>query len=215
MGMYLRENGIYYLKINGSYKRISLETTDIKTAKEIYNAYLLDKVKSKLITNNQSYHHTEIQSPQTLTHIKETKTLIKPLYIQYMESCKLKGLVSQTMWYKGILLEDLSQESLNQLVQYWNKEKPSCIRKQTVNLKAFLNHCIKSQKFNSSIYHSITFPSTSDTGTRETTISEFNYKYMRTEIKDKDFLLYLETLWETGCRPNEIVNLKNVRNRSF
>ncbi|MGL4387773.1 MAG: hypothetical protein ACRCTJ_00045 [Brevinema sp.] len=45
IGMYLMENGIYYLKIkiNGSYKRISLETTDIRTAKEIYNAYLLDK----------------------------------------------------------------------------------------------------------------------------------------------------------------------------
>ncbi|MGL4562088.1 MAG: hypothetical protein ACRCV0_07380 [Brevinema sp.] len=55
MSLYCRENGIYYLKIkiNGSYKRISLETTDIKTAKEIYNAYLLDKVKSKLITYSE------------------------------------------------------------------------------------------------------------------------------------------------------------------
>ncbi len=51
MGIYLRENGIYYLKIktDGKYKRISLETSDRIIAQEIYNSYLLDKMKSKII----------------------------------------------------------------------------------------------------------------------------------------------------------------------
>ncbi len=39
--------------------------------------------------------------------------------------------------------------------------------------------------------------------TRDIVIAEDDYKYMRTAITDKDFLLYIDTLWHTG--PNEIV----------
>ncbi len=119
------------------------------------------------------------------------------------------------MWYKEVLLEelilnkiiyleDISQKSINNIVQYWTKEKPSCIRKQIANLKAFLNYCIKLQKYNSSAYHSIVFPTTSNTGVRETIITEQDYLRLIKACKDKDFVLYLMTLWETGCRPNEI-----------
>ena len=223
MGMYLRENGIYYLKIreHGKYKRISLETKDIYTAKEIYNAYLLDKLKSKLITNreratgsSQIIYSNPIQEKKP--QIKLNK--IEPIYLEYIESCQLKGLEPATIWYKKVLLkdlqqhkiinlEDLSQKKLNEVVQFWNKEKPSCIPKQSANLKAFLNYCIKSQKFNSATYHSLTFPSTTTTGIRETIITEFDYQQILDYVHDENFKLYLETLWETGCRPNEIIKL--------
>ena len=218
MGIYLRENGIYYLKarVEGKYKRVSLETSDRSIAQEIYNAYLIDKLKSKLIPSKvivQNVPHEEIAKEII------NKTKIKPLYQEYMESCKLRDLVPSTMWYKEILLEeltankilyleDINQKSINSLLQFWTREKPSCIRKQTANLKAFLNYCIKSQKFSFATYHSITFPKLIDTGIRETIITESDYKYMQKAIKDNDFLLYLDTLWEVGCRPNEIVSLQ-------
>ncbi len=175
MGIYLRENGIYYLKIkdNNKYKRISLETSDRSIAQEIYNAYLVDKLKSKIIPN-RVLESSRLNITDTVPTEKSIKNLIKPLYLEYMESCRLKGLAQATLWYKETLLdellandisylEDITQRNINNLVQYWTKERPSCIRKQTANLKAFLNHCIKSQKFNSANYHGITFPTTSNT----------------------------------------------------
>ena len=77
--------------------------------------------------------------------------------------CLMQSLLKDLQQHKIINLEDLSQKKLNEVVQFWNKEKPSCIPKQSANLKAFLNYCIKSQKFNSATYHSLIFPSTTTT----------------------------------------------------
>ena len=82
MGLYQRENGYFYIQIreDNKYKRVSLETKHKYIAQELYNAYLLDKVKSKLYKSqyhsNSHTHQDSIQSNQ----IEEPKTLIKPIY---------------------------------------------------------------------------------------------------------------------------------------
>ncbi|MGL4388368.1 MAG: hypothetical protein ACRCTJ_03130, partial [Brevinema sp.] len=76
MGLYQRSNGYYYLQIreNEKYKRISLETKNKILAQELYNAYLLDKVKSKLYkTNHIIQAHHQIQESM----IAESKKPIK------------------------------------------------------------------------------------------------------------------------------------------
>lgn len=47
-----------------------------------------------------------------------------------------------------------------------------------------------------------------DEKVRKVVICEKDYKNLLESIEDKDFRLYVETLWETGCRPNEIVGLR-------
>lgn len=39
---------------------------------------------------------------------------------------------------------------------------------------------------------------------RETIISEQNYLLLRHHAQDEDFQLYLQMLWETGCRPSDM-----------
>ncbi len=70
MGVYQRENGYFYIQIreDNKYKRVSLETKHKYIAQELYNAYLLDKVKSKLYKSqyhsNTDTHQNSIQSNQ-------------------------------------------------------------------------------------------------------------------------------------------------------
>lgn len=53
MGITKRANGYFYLYTStpSGKKRISLETKDAGLAQDIYQAYLLDKVKQKLFPN--------------------------------------------------------------------------------------------------------------------------------------------------------------------
>ncbi len=44
--------------------------------------------------------------------------------------------------------------------------------------------------------------------TRDIVISENDYNLLLDNSNDDDFKLYLMTLWNTGCRPNEIPQLK-------
>ena len=48
MGLYQRENGIYYLQIkeNKSYKCLSLGTKNYVLAQSMYNSYLLSQIKT-------------------------------------------------------------------------------------------------------------------------------------------------------------------------
>ena len=63
MGLYQRENGYFYIQIreDNKYKRVSLETKHKYIAQELYNAYLLDKVKSKLY---KSQYHSNTNTYQ-------------------------------------------------------------------------------------------------------------------------------------------------------
>ena len=69
MGIIKRGNGYYYLYTQApkGKKRISLETKDERLAHEIYQAFLLDKIKQKLDPHN-SYsvpvpEESSLQSP--------------------------------------------------------------------------------------------------------------------------------------------------------
>ena len=107
MGLYQRENGYFYIQIreDNKYKRVSLETKHKYIAQELYNAYLLDKVKSKLYKSqyhsNSHTHQDSIQSNQ----IEEPKTLIKPIYQQYLNQENQKILQHLFLLHLMILLK--------------------------------------------------------------------------------------------------------------
>ena len=210
MGLYQRENGYFYIQIreDNKYKRVSLETKHKYIAQELYNAYLLDKVKSKLYKSqyhsNSHTHQDSIQSNQ----IEEPKTLIKPIYQQYLNQCKIQDFTTHTINGKAQLLkifqdhriyhiEALNQNTFNKLLKSWGSIKKDTLRKHIANLKAFLNYCIKQKLYKRDDYEAITLPNPK-VGIRETTIQEKDYTQIIDSTKDDDFKLYMMTLWETG-----------------
>ena len=222
MGIYQRkETGIYYLKIREGkkYRRISLSTKNRYVAEQLYNAYLLDKVQNKIsqktIYTNQA-HQKITQNPIT----EQKRHSIENTYNEYLELCKIQDFTTHTINGKAQLLkifqdhriyhiEALNQNTFNKLLKSWGSIKKDTLRKHIANLKAFLNYCIKQKLYKRDDYEAITLPNPK-VGIRETTIQEKDYTQIIDSTKDDDFKLYMMTLWETGCRPNEIVPLKKL-----
>lgn len=101
-------------------------------------------------------------------------------------------------------LDEINQKLLNHIASRYQKDTANHHIK---NLKAFLNFCIKKRYYTREELESLTFIKQSE-NTRDIVIEENHYKKLIEHCKDNDFKLYLMTLWETGCRPNEIITLK-------
>ncbi len=70
-----------------------------------------------------------------------------------------------------------------------------------------MNFCIKKRYYNRADFESLTFVRQDD-NVRDIIILESDYQKLIDECQDNDFKLYLMSLWETGCRPNEITQQK-------
>ncbi|MGL4388954.1 MAG: tyrosine-type recombinase/integrase, partial [Brevinema sp.] len=158
--------------------------------------------------------HHQIQESM----IAESKKPIKQIYQKYITHCELQKLSKATINGKLNLLsifqkheityiEDLTQEIFNKLIKSWENNKKDTLRKHIANIKAFLNYCIKQKLYSRDDYETLTFPNPK-VGVRDLVINEQDYLKLINHCKDNDFTLYLDTLWETGCRPNEITQLK-------
>ncbi|MGL4393736.1 MAG: tyrosine-type recombinase/integrase [Brevinema sp.] len=238
MGIYRRkETGIYYLKIREGtkYRRISLSTKSRYVAEQLYNAYLLDKVKDRMsevlygtgrakdkVQNKLSEkiinhpYQTELQSFSNTIKIAitESKYDIDKTYLEYIELCKSQNLTKDVLYSKTRLLKylkslkiqfinEITQEMIIKLV---NSFKTETANKHLRNLKAFLNFCIKRKYYQRQDYETLDFLMTKQ-NIRETVILEDDYKKLIKHASE-DFKLYIMSLWETGCRPNEITGLK-------
>ena len=225
MGIYQRkETGIYYLKIKegSKYRRVSLSTKNRYIAEQLYNAYLLDKVQNKLnvrrnsdIVSISAFQTSCLQAHQKNNLDTNKRHSIEKSYIEYIELCKSQDLSKGVLQAKTRLktylksvkinyIEDIQQEIINKIVNTHQKETAN---KYLRNLKAYLNFCIKKRYFKRDDYEVLTFLMTKH-NVREVVILEDDYKILLSNAKDDDFRLYMMSLWETGCRPNEIVPLK-------
>ncbi|MDK2818734.1 MAG: site-specific integrase [Spirochaetota bacterium] len=222
MGLYQRENGIFYLQIKinennkSQYKRISLNTRDIRLAQRMYDNYLLSEINQKLHPTKSTHTELTQSTVKSSSNKKEIKKYsIDKSYTEYLDLCESQKLSKGVIRFKQSLFThlkkenikyvcDITQEVINHITKTFKKDYSN---KHIRNLKAFLNFCIKKKYYKREDYESLTFLMTKDS-TRDIIIEENDYKYMRTAITDKDFLLYIDTLWETGCRPNEITQLK-------
>ena len=217
MGLYQRENGIYYLQIkeNKSYKRLSLGTKNHVLAQSMYDSYLLSQIKNKLSPQKVSQ---EIMSNKTyqITSLDTNKRVsIEKSYIEYIDLCESQNLSKEVIQSKNRLktylksvkiqyMNEIDQKLINKIVNTHQKETAN---KHLRNLKAYLNFCIKKRYFKRDDYETIDFLMTKH-NVREVVILEDDYKILLSNAKDDDFKLYMMSLWETGCRPNEIVPLK-------
>ena len=217
MGLYQRENGIYYLQIkeNKSYKRLSLGTKNYVLAQNMYDSYLLSQIKDKFSSQKSSQEITSNKAHQKTNLDTNKRHSIEKSYIEYIELCKSQNLSKDVLYSKARLrtylksvkinyIEDIKQETINKLVNTHQKETAN---KHLRNLKAYLNFCIKKRYFKRDDYEALTFLMTKH-NVRDIVIDEQDYLKLLENCQDDDFKLYMMSLWETGCRPNEIVPLK-------
>lgn len=222
MGLYRRENGIWYLKKEklGENIRISLGTKDEHTAREIYAHLLLEEVRQKC-QEKQIFGFSALEYRKTKEAAPKNKAF-SILYQEYMEYTAHKQVSRGTLNEKkkigkqlaelGIKqLQDITQKRINILTQEWEKAlSSSSIRKYIASFKAFLNYCIKKGYLERKAYDMMVFPA-HKVKVRDYIIEDKDWQKIQAHLKmkkDADFLLYMETLYQTGCRPGELVGLK-------
>ena len=223
MGL-LKRNGIYYLeyKDGSKYKRVSLKTKNKDLAQKMYESYLLSQIKDKInvrrnsdIVSISAFQPSCLQAHQKTNLDTNKRHSIEKSYIEYIDLCESQNLSHGVIQAKKRLndllkknkikyLDEIDQKLLNHIVNDYQKDMANHHIK---NLKAFLNFCIKKRYYTREDFESLTFIKQSES-IRDITIDENDYSKLIKNIDDKDFLLYLKTLWNTGVRPNEITQLK-------
>ncbi|MGL5956016.1 MAG: tyrosine-type recombinase/integrase, partial [Brevinema sp.] len=104
--------------------------------------------------------------------------------------------------------QKITPENINKFWDELKKQYASdTIRKIACDLKSFLNFAIKQEHFTESQLKKLSFPKIT-VKVREAIYSEKQWQEIQKLAQDdKDFLLYLQTLYFTGCRPSEIISL--------
>ena len=168
MGITKRKNGYYYLYTktpNGSEKRISLETKNERLAQEIYNAFLLDKVKQKLSPKETPIPITTNQEKTP----KSSSPPIAPVYNQYLDYIKDQQICEPVYQAKVRLLkllkdnkivriQDITPQNISKLIKGFSKIGVYTAETHIRNIKAFLNYLIKKGVYSRSDYEMLSFP---------------------------------------------------------
>ena len=217
MGLYQRENGIFYLQIKinennkSQYKRISLNTRDIRLAQRMYDNYLLSEINQKLHPTKSTHTELTQSTVKSSSNKKEIKKYsIDKSYTEYLDLCESQKLSKGVIRFKQSLFIhlkkenikyvcDITQEVINHITKTFKKDYSN---KHIRNLKAFLNFCIKKKYYKREDYETIDFLMTKH-NVREVVILEDDYLKLIENCQDGDFKLYMMTLCETGGRPNE------------
>ncbi|MGL4561457.1 MAG: tyrosine-type recombinase/integrase [Brevinema sp.] len=224
MSLYCRENGMWYLKKiqNGKNIRISLGTKDKSIAKEIYSHLLLEDVKKKCLEKEIYFGSAPHVSttPKTVSP-KNNKKIFEKHYQEYLEYSVHKQVSKGTLSEKKKIgrqlqdlgvkyISDINQNLVNAITKSWENLSSSSIRKYIASIKAFLNYCMKKGLYDRKDYDMLYFQSYK-VKVRDFIIEDEHWEQIITHIKNKkdnDFLLYLNTLISTGCRPREITLLQ-------
>ena len=224
MGLYKRENGIFYLNktINKCTIRMSLETRDPFEARELYMLWLTEYRKAKIQGKNtiptplnkqiniNAKNEIEINRPTLLIaynqYLKVSELNINSK-AHLKEKHKLKTIVSSF----DIDWCNITQNGIIDMQERLKSEfSLSCACKMITHLKAFLNFAVKQDYFYLHDYKKIEFMKTPKTKKRSCIVSDNDLKDMLLYCQrkgDLDFMYYMLTLYFTASRPNEITNL--------
>ena len=215
MGLYKRDNGVFYLSLTINKKRVykSLQTKNKQLADELYAIYLKE-------TFLKSLQSTESQKMSQITDTPKQKILsIEKTYLEYLKYSESQGNGHRVIEDKKRLLKRLKAnsfigfdfltcENVDQLwIELGKDLKDASLRKMIVSFKAFLNWCVKKGHYTNEELIKLNFPRI-QTKVRDKTYTPKQWQEIQERSKkDKDLNLYLKVLYYTGCRPNEIVNI--------
>ena len=222
MGIYMRDNGFYYVKVEqgGQTYRFSTKTKDRELAEELYRTFLqalMSKKITGLLTKDKSGVSFVTQGAP------DSPEPIEKHFQKWLETDQAKGVTKNTVLFKKRLLrtilsngiktfDDFNQDRINQLLVYLRENYPAndTILKYVSKLKAFMHYSVKHGLLDQTVVNRLDFPRLP---TRARTVvlteSEFHRIILHLEAKnDIDFAVYLKTLYFTCSRPAEVMILK-------
>ena len=223
MGYFMRDNGYYYIKVEhgqDSY-RFTTKTKDPELAKDIYNSFLMSLMQKQIGGKLEKKQNLVTYSIETQG--KPDKVEMEPVYREYLDTDKTKGISEGTIKFKNrlcgmmkqagfIYFSDFTQANINKFIQFLRSEYSSndTIMKFITKFKAFLHYAIKKQFFPKDDYESLDFINLPGR-IRDTIITEADLKAIIKHLdhkKDYDFAMYIKTLYWTCSRPSEITHIK-------
>lgn len=222
MGLFKRKNGYYYIKINHNSKQIKISTkTRAKSlAVDIYRS-LLKKIVFNQYDKKTNYNN---ENKENKLINKNRDYDLKICFDEYISTCKSKGFVKAVINIKNWTLTKLTENKFELMSDFNNQDKINNFfmvleNKKYSNdskhnfikeIRAFLNYCIKKGYFTTREYKKIVLPSFKK-NSRNLIINDDDFKKIYENIEqnnDLDFKFYLETLYFTVSRPNEVSQLK-------
>ncbi|MBR3731339.1 MAG: site-specific integrase [Spirochaetales bacterium] len=208
----IQKNGKYYLLIKR--KLYSLHTSDKNIAERIFCDMITQEIVRKVYLSVKIHHPT-----YNLLSKKTEKIEIADKIDEYVKTADTKGLSKGKVCIKSrigrllstcgiIYFSDFTQNTVNLFVEKLSYLSDSSKKTYITQLRAFMNYSVKRRFMSEALYKSIDFPQIKEKP-REIIISDEDMAlFWSSSVKDDDFHVYLMTLYNTVCRPNEAANLR-------
>lgn len=216
MGLIVRDNGYFYIKIDRKGEkpiRITTKTKDKDLAQEMLNTVLLSIMENKIPTLVQKNNNTAAY--QLTPSVAFSNIQIEPIYQEYLETDSMKGFSDNTISFKKTLLKkllqknikffsDFNQNNINKFIQYLKETYDSndTINKYVAKLKAFLHYSIKKGHFNKDGYEMLDFISLPGK-IRKTIFTDSDFNLIIDYLEGKEIILAKENFPELSIKiPN-------------
>ena len=225
MGLYKRENGIFYLNktINKRTYRLSLETKHHYEAKERYEMFC-SKLFHNKVNNIQEIPLIMRESAfkQSKAHLGEiNRPSLEKVCKDHIKISKHNGITKETIQVKELVLtvfkrfnlewDTINHDTVLDIQTTLRKEySKTYVCKIVTNMRSLLNYAIKQGYYDYNEYKKLEFLKAPKPQKRKMIISMDDFRDMLLYCDRKgdfDFKYYLMTLFFTASRPNEIVNL--------
>ncbi len=224
MSLIKRSNGIYYIQkqINKKRIRISLETRDRYEAQDLYNLWITEYRKAKIQgkdtiptplnkqLNQQSKNEIELNRPSLLSAYNQYLK-VSELNINSKAHLKEKHKLKAFIISLNIEWCDITQNGIINLQERLKQALSlSYACKMITHFKSFMNFAIKQDYFYLHDFKKIEFMKSPKSKKRACIFSKDDIRDMLLYCQrkgDLDFMYYMMTLYLTGSRPSEIVNL--------
>lgn len=199
--------------INGKIVQFSLNTNDARLAKELHDLWLKEKfLKLREMKENKNPGKSKENDIESKDFVKNWE--------QYYSFKQSENLSKSQMNVKSKVFKDLkesfgrmkdfNQDRINILLSgYQGKYRNDSIRKYINEIKCFLNYCIKNSTYSRQDYDRLSWPKlTVKIRTTVITDSDLDKIFSFALQEDKDFYVYLTTLYYLSCRPGEIAGIR-------
>ncbi len=222
MGIYQRENGIWYAKVtkNKITVRKSLQTTNKKEASLKYGI-IREQVLKQIYSSTPTVSIPNSNNVSVDTRLEFDKPTLLKAFNDYQSVCVLQNLAEITLKEKDKLFtilrannvtwDKINNPYIMELQKNLLKEKArSTVAKSITHLKAFLKWSVKKEYISYQTLQQIDFISAPKQKRKKSIISNAHIKEILNhceKIGDLDMYFYIITLFVTGSRPNEPIKM--------
>lgn len=223
MALIRRDNGFYYIRMhnNGRVFWRTCKTQNRYVAQDIYDSFLRNEYSKTInldpLLKGSSKKAGKKSLPQTIkSHITLSEVWNQYYSFKALENLSRSQMNTKKKVFNDLVeagfknMDDFNQSKINALMADYQKSYQSdSISKYINEIKCLMNYCIKNGYFTRLEYERLSFPK-QVTKVKSTLISDQDLStiFQWTYENDRDFYVYLSSLYYLACRPGEITGLK-------